>query len=142
MRHSFFVLLFILLIFIAIIHYLGLALFWYGQFAFLDLVTHFLGGFWVSGMALWFFFVFLIRFRRAGKKTLCGVALGAILVIGIGWEIFEYNIREPLFFISKEEYITDTAIDLAIGILGALAALWYFLQKRYATEKSISDFRL
>jgi len=130
-RHPFFILLFVVLVAVSILHSLGLTLFWYGRFNFLDLITHFLGGFWISGIALWLFLVVFRYSTKKNRRTLLRVVLSTIICVGIGWEIFEFIIRDPLFFISNKEYAIDTALDLVVGIFGALSALWYFLWRRY-----------
>ena len=56
-KNPFFQFLFLLLLVIATLEFIGLDRLWLFVFWWFDLVLHFLGGIWVSGMALWFFFL-------------------------------------------------------------------------------------
>ena len=55
------------------------------------------------------------------------ISLIAGLLVGVGWEIFEFAIFKPLLLVDKEDYMRDTTIDLVMDISGALVAAWYFL---------------
>lgn len=78
---------------------------------------HFLGGLAVGLFAIWVLFHSNIFFKRIPKRAEAGlVALIAVLIVGIGWEIFEY-VND--ISIATEGYVPDTFHDLLFDILGA-----------------------
>lgn len=90
-----------------------------------DTVTHFLGGAWIGGMTLWF-----LRRRdgflsRAVSTTL--ICFGAALVVGLGWELYEFGIVKTLGFAFPADYIRDTITDLVADSVGGIVAAFLFL---------------
>ena len=127
LKSPFFILLFFVLVVIAILHALGLVFFWYVRFTPLDIVVHFLGGFWVAGMVLWLTVLSGFGKDKNVEPHIFFISLIAGLLVGVGWEIFEFAIFKPLLLVDKEDYMRDTTIDLVMDISGALVAAWYFL---------------
>lgn len=88
---------------------------------------HFLGGFLVSGIALWVF----VRFSKAtihDARHALWVAIGTSIVIGLGWEYFEY--LSGALIQTGADLIIDTGLDLVMDVLGALA-VWAILSKTF-----------
>jgi hypothetical protein len=90
-----------------------------------DNVMHFLGGLSIGLLSLWGAYMsgFLGREARGRFRILLTVVI-SVLVVGLGWEIFEY-----LFGISNptlgETYMKDTIYDLSFDLIGAiLVGLW------------------
>ena len=80
---------------------------------------HFLGGLWASTFLLW-----LIYERSGVKKSARGVFFSAIfisIVIGLGWETFEYV--GGVIELPKE--ILDSSSDMVMDILGGIVAFFY-----------------
>lgn len=118
-RHN--ILLFALL-FIALLVYLLNELaqvhFYYWTFWWYDIMMHFLGGFLVSGIALWAF----IRFTPPSSlqiKNALYVSVATALVVGIGWEFFEYFAG---MYVAQVHIVTDTAGDLIMDTIGAVVS--------------------
>jgi len=91
-----------------------------------DIMMHFLGGIFVALLLVWF--VFYSRYLHVIKKTWKNVILVALfgtLLVGIGWEVFEYL----LDIIPEEGYREDTTIDLIMDLLGALVVTPFLYTK-------------
>lgn len=108
-------LLFWLLNFIALTFYLYWTTGWY------DYMMHFLGGLTVGVLVIW-------TFNIKNKSPLSFlVVFISVLVVGGGWEVFEY-VNDITF--STEGYTLDTIHDLIMDSLGAVVAY------RVSTSKS------
>ena len=115
-----------------LIHARAVALSWYWSFWWMDVLVHFLAGLFVGLVALW-----VLAHRRGfslhSLRSLV-VTLGAVILVGIGWEIFEYSMDVLIFqkytFSTISLYILiDSLHDLANDLLGAALA-WRLLRKR------------
>jgi hypothetical protein len=85
----------------------------------LDTVSHFLGGVAIGLLTLWFISLFKkIKFSKL-EVVLWSVA--GTMIIGVGWEVFEYllNIAGPSI---GETYTFDTTLDLSADLIGAIVA--------------------
>lgn len=89
-----------------------------------DSVVHFFGGVAVSMFFLWLYF--FSGFFNSDKRSLVRFLLISVLgtmFISVSWEIFELILGEAQA--QKMEYPFDTALDLTMDFLGALAACFY-----------------
>ncbi len=89
---------------IAVVHTLASENFWYWRYWWLDLVMHFGGGAFIGGVAL-----------MAGLPRPWLTALGAALIVGVGWEVFEFIIK--IGFVPG--LWSDSLMDLGMDLLGA-----------------------
>ena len=105
------------------LHLMGIYFYLYWTVSWFDILLHFLGG-----LSLGVFFIWLFGLRERSYKTLFLVVL-FIVIIGVGWEIFEYinNIAK-----STEEYVPDTILDLVMDTAGAVVA--YYLSTNHLAE--------
>ena len=121
MFNRWFYILFAVVIVMGLLHRLGLNYAYYTLWWF-DIAPHFLGGFWVAGMALW------LAPRVVGgfflRANVYAVGLIAALFIGTGWEFFEVFI-DPLLS-EGVGYWEDTVMDLVMDSSGGLAAALLF----------------
>ena len=100
---------------------------WYYSIFWLDMLMHFLGGFWVA-----LFIAFLLSYK---KETSPDFSLkffikiiGGVLLVGILWELFEVSINSISV---KETFdVADTLSDLFFDIVGSIIALFYIRIKR------------
>lgn len=106
---------------------------------------HFLGGFWVGGMALWFYFFNTRINKKLAASSRTGKLLfyfAAVLMVSVVWELFEFSL--DTFVVSRTNDIMDTLSDLFMDALGATSMLAYFLYGKYrnltaeTAEQSIS----
>ena len=94
----------------------------------MDIPMHFLGGLFVGLLVLWI----LQQFSNQSftkKQTFLAVLVG-ILIVSIGWEIFEYTVG----VFALEEFFPDTLYDLVMGTLGAVTAYVYTAYRSDDTE--------
>ncbi len=120
-RKKLFNFIFVLVIGIFIVNALATKFYWYSSVWYFDIIMHFIGGFWVGLLALYF--------HTSGRMTLALAlkALGAVVIIGIGWEIFEAFVDKA---ISANPFnVLDTAADLLFDVSGGASAVFYYLRK-------------
>ena len=106
---------------LAALHFIALSLYLYWQVWWFDIPMHLLGGFTV---VLGIHTLADLRIvPRAYATTFLNVFC-IILTIAIAWEVFQYAVTEVL----KENYMSDTLSDIAIGLTGAVVG--YTFSKR------------
>ena len=113
---------------IAVLHIGAIVFHLYWFFWWYDMFLHLLGGVFIALLVLWvrFFSGYIKKpaifsVRRVFLFTLLG-----LLVIGIGWEVFE-RLLGPTW--SVEGYWLDTGIDIALDIVGGVVGWFYFVKK-------------
>ncbi|MBP9771319.1 MAG: hypothetical protein KBD16_00125 [Candidatus Pacebacteria bacterium] len=96
--------------YIAGLYYLFWVYWWY------DIMMHFITGAAVGGFAAWS----TLRVRPTiSASSLFWIVFGAIMVVGIGWEIFEYMNG---MYVGETRIVFDTVCDLILDTLGAFLA--------------------
>ncbi len=119
MKQKLFIFIFTLVASIAILNNLGNEFFLYWKFWWFDIVMHFLGGLWVGLSALWFYsFSGFFEDVRKDKPFIFLLSFLSVLVVGLGWEVFEFLIEIDF----SNNYISDTSLDLIMDILGGITA--------------------
>jgi len=125
-----FIWIFITIAIVAALHFSALQFYLYWRFWWFDILTHFLGGLWISISFLWLFFQFgLVNIVKNNKNYNLAVAFLAALFVGIMWEAFEYYFGLVAFDASN--YAVDTATDISFDLVGGFAAYCIFLFKGY-----------
>ena len=82
------------------------------------------------------FFVSFLRRAIAAERSVTNdiiIVLGASLLIGVAWEVFEYSstrILPSYFSIFRGGNLFDTLKDLVIDILGSFLAFLFFKRRR------------
>ena len=110
-----------LIVFISVLNFFAHKFYWYFSIWWSDMPMHFLGGLWLG---LVFFYLFLPE--NLSLKLIFKVSL-FILIIGIGWEIFEILF---INYINQNPFnILDTISDLFFDLTGGLFAILYFYKK-------------
>ncbi len=119
--------LFLLIYLLLMLHVGAETFYWYWTFPWFDLLTHFLGGVCVGLGTLWFFFMsgYLRERPWSGRSGLL-YTLAGVGVIGIGWELYEVIVHLVLHTPFDKGYLLDTAGDLTMDTLGALASYLCF----------------
>jgi hypothetical protein len=119
LKNRIFILQFIIIAMVALIHISALNYYLYWKFEWLDLVTHFLAGMWVSLISFW-----TLKYLVVDNDFTAVKVFAAVLVISIGWEVFEL-----LAGMSPEKnFIFDTSLDLAMDAVGAFTG--FMLSKK------------
>ncbi len=110
---------------IAVLHIAAIVFSLYWTFWWYDMPLHLLGGIFIGLFVLWLRFFsgyFGAPGIPSGARVFCFVVI-ATLVIGIGWEVFEYLWGHTW---SVEGYWLDTSTDVAFDLVGGLIAFGYF----------------
>ena len=84
------------------------------------MLMHFLGGLWAGLAALYVF-------KSSGPVVSVFRTIIFVLVIGVGWEIFEILVNETIT--NNPLDVPDTFSDLLLDIAGGIFALIYFFHK-------------
>ena len=125
-----FIWLFITIAIVATLHFSALQFYLYWRFWWFDILTHFLGGFWIALSFLWLFFQFgLVNIIKNDKNYNLLVAFLASLFVGVLWEAFEYYLG--ITNTNASNYIIDTATDISFDLVGGFAAYIIFVFKGY-----------
>lgn len=107
---------------VAVMHYVALTLFLYWRTEWFDVVMHFAGGFLIGLLAAYTFYTSgLVSFPREHRGAVFAVIVGSVLVVGLGWELWE-------LFLGFTDVIADqadTMQDVAMDIVGGIAAFLY-----------------
>jgi hypothetical protein len=124
-----FTVIFILAFLIAVLHFIATEFYIYWHYWWFDILMHFLGGLLISLIFLWIAYLsgYVGRTQRKKSHTFI-LALGSSLIIGLGWELFEY-MTGLTFVLSFEDYRLDTLLDLCMDIAGGLAGYLYYVAK-------------
>jgi hypothetical protein len=112
---------------IAILYDLTLEHYWFWTIWWIDVVLHVLGGFAIGLMVIWA--GTLMGWNRAHISDVRAffLILGLVTLIGIGWEVFEY--QAGMFVVGQ--FFPDTYHDLFSDIAGGLIAYVYYHFLKY-----------
>lgn len=126
MRHKLLVAVLVLAAFIAAFNQIALSFHLFFQVWWADVALHFLGGAFIGLAAAWLVF-FSGYFPNVSKtpRAFFLTIIASTIIVGIGWEFFEYLMRFP----REANYRMDTFEDLAMDTLGA------FLVHSYAVMR-------
>jgi len=94
-------------------------------------MMHFLGGLFVGLSTLWFFFTSGYVQLNQRVRNVILVAGVSIVLVGIGWEIFEIVAGVP----REDNFIIDTVVDLTMDALGAAVAVFMFIKLYWMNNK-------
>ncbi len=126
-----FKLLFSLLVVIASLHILSSFLYLYWSIQWIHLIIHFLSGILVSLSALCLIYVSEYDFlrKRISEAPIATffVAIGASLVAGILWEVFELTFG--ITFLSDQNYLSQNGSEVIAALSGGLIGWAYFSYK-------------
>lgn len=106
------------IIFLCVVNFLAMKGLWYYLFWYFDMPMHFLGGVVVLFLLI---YVFYDKIKTQTNLPVISLLIG-VLVIGIGWEVFEYillNLYAGQPF-SLLDSLSDLFFDTAGGIFGIL----------------------
>lgn len=122
--HILLVLLLIATSILASVHILALELSLYYVVPYLDVPMHFLGGVIVALMVSAFIAIELPLPKKLGQFP---YIIGAVLVVGLSWEIFEILAGIGI----EANYLTDTSLDIVMDTIGGISG--YFVAKQLAS---------
>ncbi len=115
------------------VHILSIFRDWYFLFPWLDTPLHFLGGLFIGLSAIYLTNYLSRLFGDRNRLEDFIFVLGAVSLIGILWEFFEFGLDYfyslGLIGFQSQLSVADTIGDLFFDILGGLAAVfsnWFF----------------
>ena len=123
-----------LIFFILVVDFLAHKFHWYFSIWYLDMIMHFLGGFWLGLVCVWFLGskeTFKLSIKMASKILLF------VLLIAVGWEVFQMLVND--FFAQRSFNFIDTISDILFGLLGGLCAILYILVPLKKERTGIKD---
>lgn len=120
-----------LIVFIALFNGLATVFYWYWEIRWLDKPMHVLGGFWLGGTGLWWYYhahrnALKERMRTATFVMTCAVATA--FIVGGLWEIFEYGLD---LYVHRHWSAIDTTGDLIADIVGGVLVGFYVRLRGY-----------
>jgi hypothetical protein len=105
-----------LIVIVAALHLVGTALYLYWMFWWYDMVVHFLASIWVALCAMWIAAHF-------GVQKVGAWVLACVVMVSIGWELFEYHIGAT-DIADRSVFVIDTALDFVVNMIGGLLGLY------------------
>ncbi|MCX6735770.1 MAG: hypothetical protein NTZ13_01680 [Candidatus Parcubacteria bacterium] len=122
--YSFFLL--VLIATMAVLNFYAYKFHWYWEFWWFDMIMHTLGGIWVASFALWFRYLRpLLKEMVVPKKTsIFLIAFISILLVGGGWELFEFSLDKLITFALHDSW--NTVSDLFFDLSGGTLAVFLF----------------
>src|SRR3989344_817648 len=122
----------LLIVVVFLTHLVATFFYLYWRFWWFDLLMHLLGGVWLGLFSAWFvFFSGYVSERVATRRNIVLASLLTVVVLGGGWEVFEYSLG--VADSAAQSYSADVSTDFLMDTLGALIASSYmigFLSKK------------
>lgn len=99
----------IAVILVAAVHLSAMQWYLYWYFPWLDLLSHFLGGLWIALATAW-----LLSY--VSREVTILRLIFAAMVIGVGWELFEFFAGIP----REANFVFDTSLDILMDFTGGM----------------------
>lgn len=116
-----------LVIFIFLVNFLANKFHLYYSIWWFDVFMHFAGGVWLGFVFAWF--MALKGLPLSLDVTLVSKLVLWVLVVGIGWEVFEYYF---INYMAQNRFdMVDTLSDLVLDLSGGLCAILYLQKSKY-----------
>ena len=110
-----------LIFFISFLNLIILKFHWYFSIWWSDMPMHFLGGFWLGLVFLWF-----LKPKDITFDAIVKIILG-VLFISLLWEVFEIVVNRAT--IQDPFNLLDTLSDIFFDLAGAFSAIFYFAKR-------------
>lgn len=108
-----------LIVLIFLLNFIASKFYWYSSVWFFDMFMHFLGGFWLGMVSLWF-----LNYGEISLKNVFSVIF-FVLLIGLGWEFFEIIINNSF---AKDKFdLFDTLSDVCFDLSGGFFSVFYYV---------------
>ena len=110
-----------LIFFILVVNFFAHKFHWYFSVWYLDMIMHFLSGFWI-GLAS----IYIFPLKNSSFDSVFKILL-FVFFIGIGWEVFEIFVND---IIAQNSFdFLDTLSDILFDLAGGTFAILYFLKR-------------
>ena len=110
-----------LILFILIVNFIATEFYWYSSIWYFDMIMHTLGGLWLGLLAFYFFSP-----NKISTKLVLQI-LFFVLLIGLGWEVFEFIVGKVI--VKNGLDILDTSSDLFFDLVGGGLSILYFFKR-------------
>jgi type IV secretory pathway TrbL component len=119
-----------LVVFIWIINTLANKFYWYSAMWYFDIPMHIMGGIFLG---LLFGAIFFKKLLILDTRDSLVIILLSVLIVGLGWEFFEYTVQAFLKGSLQIANLPDSIKDMAMDMLGGSLASIFVLKavKRY-----------
>ncbi|MEK7538591.1 MAG: hypothetical protein AAB552_02000 [Patescibacteria group bacterium] len=117
----------VLVVAIAVVNFFAHTYYWYRLFFWFDMMMHFAGGAWLSGVAIWWQGRKLAPETVVTFKTLVLVGVGTALAIGVLWE--GYEVIVGVVVEGRVNALADTLSDIFFDTLGAVLVVAMVVRK-------------
>ncbi len=114
---------------VAVLHFISIQFYFYWTIWWIDNVMHFLGGLTIGFVTFLFFRLRYSLGLNANLKSLFIIVIPAVIIVGIGWEVFEL-FSGTTFPSDGESYWQDTTYDLIDDTLGAIVATFFVYKEK------------
>ncbi len=118
-------LLFVILAILAV-NSIAIYFYWYSQIWWFDMPMHFAGGFFLGLLGCWG--IKFIHRHITSLATLAITVIGFVLIVGGGWEAYEYGVQDITHAILANPL--DSVSDIFFDLSGGTCALLYLLRKK------------
>jgi hypothetical protein len=115
-----------LIIVIFVLNKVANMFFWYTSIVWFDMLMHFLGGVFV---ALAVGSVLTGYLKNAENKKVFWIILTSVLVVGLGWEVFEFSVQEIVKVTGLAD-VPDSLSDLFFDAIGAAVGTLFVIQAK------------
>lgn len=136
-KQKIFITSFLVLVIVAIFHYIGIKYYLYWTVKWYDIPMHILGGLWVSLLSLSIYAHFygnasIINYRRKVFK----VVFLVLLFVTVSWEVFE--LIGKITFLNDKGYWLDTFKDIFDGYIGGMIGYFFFIRNKKCKVELVS----
>ncbi len=123
-----------LFVFILIIHGLAVINSWYWTYKWIDMPMHFLGGFWL-GIIFLYFINPSLEIKNHKFLVMMILIVSFAVFVGVLWEFFEFLsdvfISSKVYLAAAQQGTGDTMSDLFFDLLGGLAVFVGYNRKKF-----------
>ena len=106
---------------VSIMHYAALKFYFYWTISWFDILMHLMGGYLIGLIAISLLLNFLNNEIKNNKKIILILVLSFVLIIGLGWELWELFMN----FSNILEDKLDTVVDIIMDTIGGYFAFLY-----------------
>lgn len=110
-------------VFVSIVNFLAIKGLWYYLFWYFDMPMHFLGGVVVMYLLIYIFYSRI----SVQKSSNLFYLLAGVLIVGLGWEVFEYFLLNV--YAGQPFNIIDSTSDIFFDLAGGIWGLLYIRKK-------------
>lgn len=110
---------------VLILHILALKFYLYWTIGWYDILMHFLGGFLIGLLIISFIRRIHVGEEILNTKLLSISVISGVLVIALGWELWEIFVGFTNILKDKG----DTILDIIMGLGGGLSSVFYYYFK-------------